>query len=739
MKLKAVTTTTSALPGPRPASEARRPSAPIHLQAAGTSLVLDTTGPRLPRVLHWGRALGRADVEELAAIAAVSVRPVVTDSIDEPLPVGVLAESATGWPGTPGIQGSRRGVGFSPLFTTSNVDVAATPSQGGRVVISAHDDAAGLALELTVELTPAGIVGVQASLTNSGTDDYQLDHLSLNLPVPTAAAELLDFTGRHLRERAPQRHPFNLGSYVRSGRRGRTGADATLLLIAGEPGFGFRRGEVWGVHTAWSGNHVTYAERENTGVAMLAGGELLTSGEVVLNPGGKYGTPQLLGAYGNGLDEMSSRFHEYLRARPQHPRTPRLVALNTWEAVYFDHDLATLKALADRAARVGVERYILDDGWFRGRRDDSAGLGDWFVDDTVWPDGLHPLVNHVRALGMQFGLWFEPEMINLNSDAARAHPEWVMSNGTRLPPSARNQHVLDLGNPDAFAYVLERMDALVGEYRIDYIKWDHNRDLVDAGHPRTGTPGVHDQTLAAYRLMDELRERYPSLEIESCSSGGARADLGVLQRAERIWASDCIDPLERQSIQRWTGLLLPPEMIGSHVGAPTAHTTGRTHVLDFRAGTAFFYHFGLEWDLTSASETDLVALGRWIELHKSFRELLHRGTVVRADHADPAHWLQGVVSKDGSEALFAFVAMQTGAWAPPGRIRLPGLDDELRYEVRLLHPVDPPRRHGLPAFPAWADHVVTLSGAALAGPGIQAPALQPEHLQLIHVVRTATP
>ena len=264
---------------------------------------------------------------------------------------------------------------------------------------------------------------------------------------------------------------------------------------------------------------------------------------------------------------------------------PRPVVLNTWEAVYFDHRLDRLTALADTAAELGVERFVLDDGWFRHRRDDTAGLGDWYVDEDVWPDGLHPLVNHVRGLGMEFGLWVEPEMVNPDSDLARAHPEWV-----REAPPWRNQQVLDIAQPDAYAYLLERLDALVSEYAIDFLKWDHNRDLVG---------GAHAQTLAAYRLLDELRERHPALEIESCSSGGSRVDLGILARTDRVWASDTNDALERQAIQRWTQLLLPPELVGSHVGPPRAHTTGRTHDLSFRVATALFGHFGIEWDINA--------------------------------------------------------------------------------------------------------------------------------------------
>ena len=252
----------------------------------------------------------------------------------------------------------------------------------------------------------------------------------------------------------------------------------------------------------------------------------------MLSPGATYSAPTLLAAWSDaGLDGLSDRLHRHVRARASHPRSARPLTLNTWEAIYFDHDLARLTALADRAAEVGVERYVLDDGWFLGRRDDTSALGDWTVDPVVWLDGLHPLVDHVRGLGLQFGLWVEPEMISLGSEVARAHPEWVVPGR-----SSRHQYVLDVANPSAFAYLLERLDALISEYALDALKWDHNRDAL--------LVGAHAQTVAVYRLLDELRARHPGCEIESCASGGGRTDLGTLAHSDRIWANNCTDAVE---------------------------------------------------------------------------------------------------------------------------------------------------------------------------------------------------
>ena len=712
----------------------------IHLRAAGTSLVLDCTGAVLPRVLHWGADLGPLDEAALRTLRAVDASQQVPNGLDVPVPLSLLPEHAAGWLGTPGLTGHRDGEDFSTAFTVRGVETRqeADGPVRHRVTVTADDPVAALALRLELELTVSGLVRQRATVTSTADADrapYTLDGLLLTLPVPAQATELLDLTGRHCRERSPQRHAFTVGTHLREGRRGRTGTDATLVLVAGEAGFGFRGGEVWGLHTAWSGNHRALAERTNTGHALLGGGELLLAGEVRLGAGESYTSPWVYGAYGrHGLDELTGRFHGYLRARPHHPRRPRPVTLNTWEAVYFRHDLAKLTRLADLAAEVGAERFVLDDGWFRGRRHDRAGLGDWYVDEQVWPEGLHPLVNHVRRLGMEFGLWVEPEMVNPDSDLARRHPEWILATGGRTPPPSRHQQVLNLAIPEAYAYVRDRLDALVREYRLDYLKWDHNRDLVEAGHGPAGGAAVHAQTTAVYRLLDELRSRHPGLEIESCSSGGGRVDLGVLERTDRVWTSDCIDALERQRIQRWTGLLLPPELLGAHVGAPTAHTTGRTHPLDFRAGTAFFGHLGVEWDLTEATAEERAALAEWIAVHKELRDLLHGGEVVTADHPDPARWVHGVVAPDRGRAVYAVVQMATSSQALPGRTRLPGLDPDATYR---LTPLRPGHRADGPGteLPWWHGDGPLLTGRVLAEVGVQTPALHPERLVLLQVRR----
>jgi alpha-galactosidase len=629
------------------------------------------------------------------------------------------------------VAGSRAGLAFSAAFAVQRLVL-----DGSALTVEATDDTTRLRLTWRCSVTEQGLLHTSAALTNLADTPYEVAELAAVLPVPDLALELLDLAGRWAGERQPQRHPWPVGTWLREGRHGRTGADSPLVLVAGTPGFGFATGQVWGVHLAWSGDSRYWAQRLADGTSVLAAGELLTAGEVVLAPGETYVSPEVFAGWSDaGLDGLAERFHRYLRARPSHPTSPRPVVLNTWEAVYFDHDLGKLTRLADVAAAVGVERFVLDDGWFAGRVNDSSSLGDWYVDTVRWPDGLHPLVDHVHRLGMQFGLWVEPEMVSPDSALARAHPDWVLRAGTgpRLPVSWRQQQVLDLVNEDAFAYLYERLDALVSEYRIGYLKWDHNRDLVEAGH--RGRPAVHEQTLAVYRLLDQLRARHPALEIESCSSGGSRVDLGILARTDRVWASDNNDALDRQAIQRWTQQLLPLELVGAHVGAPRAHVTGRTHDLSFRFATAVFGHFGLEWDLTAASTSDITALTEGIAWWKGVRELLHSGRAFRVDHPDPSAYVHGVVA-DGSAELVAVVGYaQLGSLAleRPARLRVPGLAPARRYRISPVFPAGRPAVFGRTDAPWWTVGGATLTGRALATTGVALPVLGPAQAALFEV------
>ncbi|WP_433307272.1 alpha-galactosidase [Actinoplanes sp. CA-030573] len=709
----------------------------IALTAAGVTVLLEAPGDALPSIAYWGPELPGLDATQAAELLRALDPVTGTNDIARRPRTAVLPSHATGWTGRPGLSGSASGAGWSPSFQPTSL-YATAPSRGsrgetrdedlagasfiaggpGRVEAEAVDDSGRLGLRLEIELLDSGLLRARAEVGNRSADPYELHDLVLSFPVPDEASEILDFAGRHNLERVPQRSRFGVGTHLRENRKGRTGADSAYVLHAGTPGFGFASGRIWAVHTAWSGNHTHYAERVFTGEQRIGGGELLLPGEVRLGEGESYRGPWVYGAYGEGLDRIARRFHRHVRSRPRPVGTRRPVTLNVWEAVYFDHDAARLIDLAGRAAEAGVERFVLDDGWFGSRRDDTSGLGDWVVSPDAWPDGLHPLVDRVRELGMQFGLWFEPEMVNPDSELARAHPDWIMAARASWPVESRHQQVLNLGIPAAYAHVRDQILAILGEYDIGYLKWDHNRDLIEAGNQlEHGRAGVHEQTLAFYRLLDEIRAAHPTLEIESCSSGGARVDLEVLERADRVWVSDNIDPHDRQSMLRWTTQLVPPEIMGSHIASGRSHETGRRHDLGFRAGTAIFGHLGIEWDLAHVTPAELTELTEWVTLFKENRDLLLGGDLVRMDGYPPALLVHGVVAADRSRAIFAMVTLDSPYPDPPSRLRFRGLDPARLYRVRPIRPTG--------IAPPWWSDAPPRAGAVQPGAPPRAGAVQP--------------
>lgn len=689
----------------------------------------------MPTVIHWGADLGELNDTELAVVADSTIPAVGPSSVDTPVKPSVVPLLSDGWNGQPGLDGFHLSTDSNqirrPALRCLAVDVVADNSLAVHLVDNVDaPEAPGLSLTLYIELTSEGLLRLRHSLTNLSDSPFVLASLSSVLPVASAAIERLDFTGVWAAERAPQRNVIEHGTWLRESRHGRPGHDDSFILAVGTSGFGYRSGQVWAFHLGWSGDKRTFVDASATGHTIAGFGELLAPGEISLATSESYESPWLYAAHSDaGLDGISRRFHEWFRNLPAHPNTPRPLTTNTWEAVYFDHSLERIGELAELAALVGVERFVLDDGWMSGRVDATRALGDWRVDAAKWPDGLHPLSDLVTNLGMQFGLWVEPEMVSLDSEIARAHPEWILRNSSsHVPLSWRDQYVLDLTVDDAFTFVLDALTSLLDEYPISYLKWDMNRDLL-AG-------SSHKHVLATWRLMDELIARYPRLEIESCASGGGRIDAGVLERTHRVWPSDTNDSLDRQQIYRSTVTLVPPEYLGSHVGAATAHTTGRTHNLGFRLATALFGHAGIEWDLTQATDAERESLIQWAAAYKSFRGLVHSGDVVRSDDEGDGRLLHGVVNSTRTEAIFLVTWTATSPTTLGRSLRIPGLNPLQRYTMRIVDlGAGRPQFHGVP--PAWwADGEITTTGAVLESVGIPLPVAMVEQALVLHVSET---
>jgi len=707
----------------------------VVLRRGGTMFVVSARGDRAPFVAAWGPDERHVTDADLVTFARHAHPAVFESSLDTPRVLAVLPGPEDGWSGTPGVIVDAVGMRAAPAWRLSGM--AATPDDTG-VEVSLRALEGHLHAHIRYSLTPSGVLRVSASFSvpdDAPVDTVELREATMLLPVPHTATEHLDFSGQWCEERRPQRRPIADGTVVRATRRGRPGHDSSFLTVVGEAGFSAASGRVWAVHYAWSGDSRVVVERlaEGAGVhaAAIGAGPLLQPREAILTPGEKFELPDALFAVGSsGLDDLASSWHGYVRSLSSSPGRPRPLTLNTWEAVYFGTDTQRIHELVDRAADVGVERFVLDDGWFRGRRDPRSGLGDWSVDAAVWPEGLGELAAHVRERGMEFGLWFEPEMVNPDSDLARRHPDWILEHGGAAAPLWRDQLVLDLHRPEVFAYLLDAMSSLISDLDIAYVKWDHNRDLLSP-LDATGTPGSMRQTRAVYRLIDALQERFPALEIESCASGGGRVDLGILERTQRVWPSDTNDPLQRQLIQYWTGLIVPPERLGSHVGPERAHTTFRTSDLPMRMVTALFGHAGIEWNLLELTAEDRDLLTQWAQLYRELRPLLHGGVRV-ADDPDPRGFVHGVVAADGSEALYSWVKLTAEEPSVTRIARFRGLRATGRYRVRVRHDLGEPRMFHA-TKPAWAGEGCEMSGAALATLGLPMSALAPGQAELIHI------
>ncbi len=692
------------------------------LSSVTSSLLIEVVNGALV-IRHWGAPI-LGDYLDVAAASRVSI---ANSSWDEPQVPGVMRESARGFLGRPALSGHRNGKAWSTKFEVTDFH-----HQANHCAVTLRDFHAELEVGITFDLDVFGVLIQKATVKNIGDSDYVLNEFINWLPLPQEATQTLDFAGRWSNERQPQRRDIQTGTWVRESREGRSGHNFSIADIALTAQTSFQSGSAWATSIAWSGNSHYLVERGFDGQQAIGAGELLLAGEVILKENEIYEAPALFAVYSNeGLDGVSAAFHSHLRARQVHPKRPRPLTLNMWEALYFDHDEEKIKKLVDVAAEIGVERIVLDDGWFHSRRNDRAGLGDWVIDPAVWPNGLNPVIEYINSQGIEFGLWFEGEMVNPDSDLYRAHPEWILHEGDRIPPLWRHQLVLDLGHEGAYNHVLEQTSSVLAAHNIAYIKWDHNRVLVDAGH--LGHAGVRRQTQAIYRLFAELKKRHPGLEIESCASGGARIDLGVIDLVDRFWTSDNNDALERQTIQRWTSQVIPPELLGTHIGPTHGHQTGRTLEISMRAITALFGHAGIEWNITEATSDERKHLATWATYYKENRALLHSAKSIRVDYPDEHGYLYGVTSSDTKKSIFAYVQLTPTTVIHPAALKFPGLDAAATYSIKAVYPAGKPR-FMLITPPEWMDGI-KLSGSALATIGVTAPILAPANAVLIEITK----
>lgn len=704
----------------------------VRLEAQDTSLILACRAGLQPCIAYWGRRL--ASSVTLEDIAGLTRRQGMHGVADLSVTPSLALEPGLGLLGPSGFSAHRAGRDWGSLFVVQSVE-----QNGNTVLIHCQDARTRLRLDYQLALDPhTSVLTLGTTLTNEGEGGLDLVEMATAcLPIPQTMTNIIGFTGRWANEFHRERLSRFAGAYMRENRRGRTSHDSFPAVILCRPETHEQSGEAYGLHLAWSGNHRLRVDSLTDGRVFASMGALLLPGEITLAAGESFRSPDIVAAWSDrGLSALSQKFHAHVRQtllRPAMRQKTRPVHYNTWEAVYFDHDMTRLKEIADRAAAIGVERFVLDDGWFGARRDDRAGLGDWTVSDAVYPQGLKPLVDHVTGLGMEMGIWFEPEMVNPDSDLYRAHPDWVLHIDGLAQVPFRHQYVLDVSRPEVSQYLFERIDVLLSEHAIGYIKWDMNRDL---NHPGgvDGRPKAHAQVSALWALLDRVRAAHPGVEIESCASGGGRTDYGILAHTDRVWTSDSNDAIDRQAIQRGASHFLPLEVMGAHVGPGHCHVTGRSLSMGMRAATAIMGHMGLELNLLTEPDRDLAELKSAIAIYKQHRKLLHSGIFHRLE--GPAYLnMVGVVSPDGTEALFSVAFLTSQLAVLPDRLLFAGLAPAMRYRVRLVWPNGWRANKGPSALEqldlTGDGHVFT--GEALTSVGLQLPATFPETVLLFHL------
>lgn len=690
----------------------------IHaLHTPEASLVLEHDNQRGVVWRHCGL---RAEPGDLPR--ASEARGPASFALDRDIGVPLVPPAGLGWFGPSAVE--VRDARGSPILFAPNVTLV--EERGGELEVTVSDTVAGLEWTGSISALTGGAVRISAAIRNTGAAAVALATLaSVQLPLAASFTRVVSWRGRHNAELGECVEPMPQQRWEKIGRRGLSGHGGPPGLYVLAQDAGWHSGLAIAVQLEWSGDHSLTIERDDEGFWTLSAAATLAPGEVVLAPGESYSAPAaLLAISGKGRNGAMVQQHAAVRSMLRWPggtMAPRPVHLNSWEACYFDHDAARIEALAQAAAEIGIERFVLDDGWFTGRRNDRAGLGDWEPDATTYPDGLAPLAHKVEAMGMQFGLWVEPEMINPDSDLFRAHPDWALALPGRERPAARHQLVLDMRREDVRDYLFERLDAVLKSAPIAYLKWDHNRDHAPSGGSA--------QLRGTYALLERLRAAHPNVEIEGCAGGGGRSDAGLVPYVHRFWASDNIDAVARVAIQRGFLAFLPPEIMGSHVGASPAHATGQTQALAFRAAIACMGHLGVELDPASLSDGDRTELARWIAFYKRWRGALHGWQVELGEGSDGMLWqAQG----DADCKLLFCIRTTLPRDRRPQPIPLPFAATKKAWNVSLLETAET-RGHGLPRaelFDRMSRQPVRFTGSWLASAGLPLPVQKSESVAI---------
>lgn len=548
--------------------------------------------------------------------------------------------------------------------------------------ITMEDQTAGIAVVLQYTVFPKlDVLTRSARIQNLGKVPCTLERaLSFSMDLSDSRYQLIHLPGAWARERHAVRTELTQGSILLDSKRGASSHNENPCMALVRPETTETTGEAMGFCLVYSGSFAGEAAVEQFGSVRAQMGINPFDFSWKLEPGEAFQTPEVILVYSDrGLGEMSRRFHRVIRkhlCRGAHRDAPRPVLLNNWEATYFDFDQEKILDIAAYAKHVGAELMVLDDGWFGKRNDDNCSLGDWVVNREKLPNGLKGLAERVNALGLKFGLWFEPEMVSPDSDLYRKHPDWCIHTPGRSRTEGRNQLILDLSRDEVCDYIVETLSGILESANIAYVKWDMNRNMTEVPGPEQ----PHRYMLGLYRVLETLTTRFPNVLFEGCSGGGGRFDAGMLCYMPQIWTSDDTDGVERLPIQEGTSLFYPLGTMGAHVSAVPNHQVGRVTPLSFRGAVASLGRYGLELDLSRLPREELEEISRQIRFYRQYEQVIHGGNLYRLESVSGGkRAAYEIISEDGKTVLvFDFCVTGTPNSAP-GRLRLQDLEESGEY------------------------------------------------------------
>jgi alpha-galactosidase len=559
------------------------------------------------------------------------------------------------------------------------------------LILSLKDDVAGLELQLFYTIFEDAAVIVRSSkVINHRNQPVTIEQLaSQALDFPNRPFDLIHLPGAWAKERQVTREPINRGIKRLDSKRGSSSHQQNPFAVILEPNATEFAGECFGFSLLYSGNHEIIIEKDPYHQTRVIMGINSHQFAWQLPPTESFQAPEAVIAYSEaGLNQLSATYHDFYDEhliRGKYKKQERPILINNWEATYFDFNEEKLDALVDEAKELGIELFVLDDGWFGQREDDQTSLGDWFENEGKLASGLAGFAQKVHDKGLQFGLWLEPEMVSGDSELNRQHPDWLLQVPNRKPALSRSQYVLDFSRQDVRDHLYQQLSQLFDTVAIDYIKWDMNRSLSDVYSllldPAQQGEVAHRYLLGLYEFLEKLTTAYPTILFEGCSGGGGRFDAGFLYYMPQIWTSDNTDAIARLKIQYGTSLVYPPSTMGAHVSAIPNHQTQRATDLAIRGNAAMSGLLGYELDLTQLTEEEKAQIKEQITFYKKHRRLLQLGRFVRLlspYEGNDAAWLY--VSQDKKEAIVFYFRVLDEASAPLVTLKLAGLDPDLTYQ-----------------------------------------------------------